>query len=150
MNALAANGATAVDLGLEMANNIFKNQPDGTYTGEKARAKIVVVVTDGNPTHSDGFESDVAKKAIANAKNLKDANAVIFTVGIALSGDYATKFISYVSSDYPNATGWTSPGTPIAAAPKYTSYVSDAEAMKEIFSDIASEATSVSDRKSVV
>lgn len=144
VNALAANGATAVDLGLEMANKIFKNQPNSTYTGEKARAKIVVVVTDGNPTHSDGFESDVAKKAIENAKNLKDANAMIFTVGIALSGDNATKFISYVSSDYPNATGWTSPGAPIAAAPKYTNYVSDAEAMKEIFSDIASEATSVS------
>ena len=69
---------------------------------------------------------------------------MIFTVGIALSGDDATKFISYVSSDYPNAAGWTSPGAPIAAAPKYTNYVSDAEAMKEIFSDIASEATSVS------
>lgn len=127
-----------------MANNIFKNQLDGTYTGEKARAKIVVVVTDGNPTHRSGFSTNVAKKAIENAKNLKDVNAMIFTVGIALSGDDATKFISYVSSDYPNATGWTSPGAPIAAAPKYTNYVSDAEAMKEIFSDIASEATSVS------
>lgn len=144
VDALDADGATAVDLGLEMANKIFKNQPNATYTGEKARAKIVVVVTDGDPTHSNGFETNVAKKAIENAKNLKDANAMIFTVGIALSGDDATKFISYVSSDYPNATGWTSPGAPIAAAPKYTNYVSDAEAMKEIFSDIASEATSVS------
>lgn len=69
---------------------------------------------------------------------------MIFTVGIALSDNDATKFISYVSSDYPNAAGWNSPGAPIAAAPKYTNYVSDAEAMKEIFSDIASEATSVS------
>lgn len=144
VNALDANGATAVDLGLEMANNIFKNQPDGTYTGEKARAKIVVVVTDGNPTHSNGFETKVANNAIKNAKNLKDAKAMIFTVGIALSDNDATKFISYVSSDYPNAAGWNSPGAPIAAAPKYTNYVSDAEAMKEIFSDIASEATSVS------
>ena len=144
VDALDADGATAVDLGLEMANKIFKNQPNATYTGEKARAKIVVVVTDGDPTHSNGFDTNVAKKAIENAKNLKDANAMIFTVGIALSGDDATKFISYVSSDYPNAAGWTSPGAPIAAAPKYTNYVSDAEAMKEIFSDIASEATSVS------
>lgn len=144
VNALDANGATAVDLGLEMANNIFKNQPDGTYTGEKARAKIVVVVTDGNPTHSTGFKTKVANNAIKNAKNLKDAKAMIFTVGIALSDNDATKFISYVSSDYPNAAGWNSPGAPIAAAPKYTNYVSDAEAMKEIFSDIASEATSVS------
>lgn len=143
VNALDADGATAVDLGLEMANNIFKNQPDGTYTGEKARAKIVVV-TDGNPTHSSGFETKVANNAIKNAKNLKDAKAMIFTVGIALSDIDATKFISYVSSDYPNAAGWNSPGAPIAAAPKYTNYVSDAEAMKEIFSDIASEATSVS------
>ena len=144
VDALAAEGATAVDLGLKMANNIFKNQTTGTYTGENARAKIVVVVTDGNPTHSDGFENNVATTAIQQAKAMKDASTKVFTIGIALGGDNAKKFISYVSSDYPNATSWSKPGQPIDAAPKYTSYVSDAEAMKEIFSDIASEATSVS------
>ena len=144
VNALDANGATAVDLGLEMANNIFKNQTTGTYTGENARAKIVVVVTDGNPTHSNGFENGVATTAIQQAKAMKDANTKVFTIGIALDGNNAKNFISYVSSDYPNATSWNYPGQPIDAAPKYTSYVSDAEAMKDIFSDIASEATSVS------
>ena len=144
VNALDANGATAVDLGLKMANNIFKNQTTGTYTGENARAKIVVVVTDGNPTHSDGFENDVATGAIKQAKTMKDSNTKVFTIGIALDGNKAKNFISYVSSDYPDATAWNYPGQPIDAAPKYTSYVSDAEAMKEIFSDIASEATSVS------
>lgn len=144
VNALDANGATAVDLGLKMANKIFKNQTTGTYTGENARAKIVVVVTDGNPTHSDGFENDVATGAIKQAKTMKDSNTKVFTIGIALDGNKAKNFISYVSSDYPDATAWNYPGQPIDAAPKYTSYVSDAEAMKEIFSDIASEATSVS------
>ena len=144
VGALDANGATAVDLGLKMANSIFKNQTAGTYTGENARAKIVVVVTDGNPTHNDGFQTTVAATAIQQAKTMKDDNTKVFTIGIALDGNNAKKFISYVSSDYPNASSWNNPGQPIDAAPKYTSYVSDAEAMKEIFSDIASEATSVS------
>ena len=144
VDALDADGATAVDLGLKMANNIFENQTAGTYTGENARAKIVVVVTDGNPTHNDGFQTTVATTAIQQAKTMKDDNTKVFTIGIALEGNDAKNFISYVSSDYPNATSWSKPGQPIDAAPKYTSYVSDAEAMKEIFSDIASEATSVS------
>ena len=158
VKAVEADGATAVDLGLDMASRVFSNQSDATKKEyeEGTRAKIVVVVTDGIPTHDNGLQTDVASAAIKTAGNLEKDGAKVFAVGIALDtvnekdgGTGATptnarKFISWVSSDYPDATSWTSSGTAIASAPKYSIEVSTADSLKSIFADIAKESTNVS------
>lgn len=158
VKAVEADGATAVDLGLDMASRVFSNQDAATqeeYT-DGTRAKIVVVVTDGIPTHSSGLETKVASTAINTAGNLEKKGAKVFAVGIALDtvketkpGDGSTptnakNFISWVSSDYPDATSWTSSGTAIASAPKYGIEGSTADSLKSIFADIAKESTNVS------
>ena len=158
VKAVEADGATAVDLGLDMASRVFSNQDAATqeeYT-DGTRAKIVVVVTDGIPTHSRGLETKVASTAINTAGNLEKNGAKVFAVGIALDtvieedgGTGATptnarKFISWVSSDYPDAKSWTDHGDPITGAPKYGIEVSTADSLKSIFADIAKESTNVS------
>lgn len=158
VKAVAANGATAVDLGLDMASKVFSNQSDATQKEYKegTRAKIVVVVTDGIPTHSSGLEKNVASTAINTAGNLEKKGAKVFAVGIALDtvnekdgGAGATptnakNFISWVSSDYPDATSWNNHGAQITGAPKYGIEVSTADSLKSIFADIAKESTNVS------
>lgn len=158
VKAVAANGATAVDLGLDMASKVFSNQSDATQKEYKegTRARIVVVVTDGIPTHSSGLEKNVASTAINTAGNLEKKGAKVFAVGIALDtvnekdgGAGATptnakNFISWVSSDYPDATSWNNHGAQITGAPKYGIEVSTADSLKSIFADIAKESTNVS------
>ena len=158
VKAVEADGATAVDLGLDMASRVFSNQDAATqeeYT-DGTRAKIVVVVTDGIPTHSSGLETKVASTAINTAGNLEKNGAKVFAVGIALDtvketkpGDGSTptnakNFISWVSSDYPDATSWNNHGAQITGAPKYGIEVSTADSLKSIFADIAKESTNVS------
>ena len=56
-----------------------------TYSGQNTnRQKVVIVFTDGVPTMATDFDTTVATKAIASAKNLKDAGvgATIYSVGI--------------------------------------------------------------------
>lgn len=158
VKAVAASGATAVELGLNMASKVFSNQDAATQTeyNEGKRAKIVVVVTDGIPTHNRGLETDVATAAIQTAGSLEKSGAKVFAVGIALDtvnedggGPGATpanakKFISWVSSDYPNATSWDNSGAAITGAPKYGIEVGTADSLKRIFADIAKESTQVS------
>lgn len=154
VNAVAADGATAVDLGLDMAQKVFASQYDATKKQyeEGKRAKIVVVVTDGVPTHGSWWDMAVANAAIAKSESLKKNGAKIFTVGIALDSvknigeepANAKRFIGYISSDYPNAASWTNGGTAIAEAPKYAIEVSTDDALKSIFADIAKESTNVS------
>ncbi|MEE1295357.1 MAG: vWA domain-containing protein [Bifidobacterium sp.] len=77
INGLKATGATRADLGLETAKNLV--------TSSKARAdatKIVIFFTDGMPTSDNGFKSSTAETAIGYAKNMKDAGATIYSVGI--------------------------------------------------------------------
>lgn len=56
-SALAAQGATRTDLGMDMAQRILTANP--VPNGEK-RNRVVIVFTDGSPTDSNGFELDVA------------------------------------------------------------------------------------------
>lgn len=74
------SGATRVDLGMAQAETLMGsgyNAPDS-----EARQKVVIVFTDGVPTTSSEFSVDVADDAIASALNLKNSDAVIYTVGI--------------------------------------------------------------------
>lgn len=116
INALAANGATEVDLGMDMANGVFENNP--LVAGEQ-RNRVVIVFTDGSPTSSNGFETATADKAISKANIAKNSyGATVYGIGIfdgangtPPSGNQTindllntNKFMHLLSSNYPDST----------------------------------------------
>ena len=117
VNGMIAAGATAADYGLNLARLLLA----GSDTNPEAN-KVVVFFTDGSPTYSSNFDNDVANAAITNAKAIKDAGATIFSIGVfdttptpgnnpPTTGSNVWRYMNYVSSNYPNATGITTPGT---------------------------------------
>lgn len=79
IDALAADGGTLTDLGIEMANGIFADNP---ITDDTERGRVVIVFTDGEPGWN-GYDSTVANSAIDNASTAKNTHgARVFSVGI--------------------------------------------------------------------
>ena len=159
IDALAAEGATRIDLGLEMAKKVFDQNP--IAAGEK-RNRVVIVFTDGSPTSFNNFEEDVANNAIANAKTLKstDYGATVYSIGIfnnangsnpsslpennATNNNRENRFMHLVSSNYPNATNMNTPGTinPNLNGKSYYLSAGDTEALSNIFQQISDQINS--------
>lgn len=101
---LSAAGATAADRGMHLAQNILNHD-----TNSK-NAKVVVMFTDGEPNHGNGFDYTVARDVVNTASSIKTNNkATIFTVGVfgSLSGTNKTRvdnYMDHTSSNYPEAT----------------------------------------------
>lgn len=133
VNKLAAKGPTSADRGMEHAKNIIQNDPN------KDRQNVVVMFTDGAPTHWNGGDFDtVANGAIAASKSIKEAGATVYTIGCfgtTPSSDTDT-YMNYVSSNYPNAASMTSGGAKADPA-NYYKTVSSAADLNNIFQDIS-------------
>lgn len=133
VNKLAAKGPTSADRGMEHAKNIIQSDPN------KDRQKVVVMFTDGAPTHWNGGDFDtVANGAIAASKSIKEAGATVYTIGCfgtTPSSDTDT-YMNYVSSNYPNAASMTSGGAKADPA-NYYKTVSSAADLNNIFQDIS-------------
>lgn len=133
VNKLAAKGPTSADRGMEHAKNIIQNDPN------KDRQKVVVMFTDGAPTHWNGGDFDtVANGAIAASKSIKEAGATVYTIGCfgtTPSSDTDT-YMNYVSSNYPNAASMASGGAKADPA-NYYKTVSSAADLNNIFTDIS-------------
>lgn len=103
INALAAEGATRTDLGMDMANRILDANPLGA---NEQRNRVVVVFTDGSPTDSNGFERDVADAAINAATDIKQTGTTVYSIGI-FSGADATQTGTKPTNDFYD--GWGGP-----------------------------------------
>lgn len=135
VSALHAAGATAADYGMEHAWDIIRKDPN------KDRQKVVVMFTDGEPNHYNGFDESVANDAITASKSIKDAKATVYTIGCFGSLDADKKanvdtYMNYVSSNYPNATSMTSGGAKADPA-NYYKTVSSAADLNNIFTEIS-------------
>lgn len=141
LNALTAHGGTQTDHGIDMANEIFKNNP--IPTGE-TRNRVVIVFTDGIPTgNGNDYDDDTARKAIQYANTARDTyGATVYTIGI-FSGADATKAGStstdsdadkgnYVCQQISN-----NKGTP--QSPSYYLSAADASSLNNIFQQIADQ-----------
>lgn len=86
INDLPSNpkGATNVGAGMELAQNLMSSAPEG-----QNRQKTVIVFTDGVPTTESNFNTEVANTAILAAKDMKDNDVTIYTVGIFKGADPA-------------------------------------------------------------
>ena len=139
------SGATHADYGLELARDI--------PSGRAGAKKVVVFFTDGTPTSDNTFDSGVANKAVKAAKNMKDSQATVYTIGIfdganpsagiqdSGESQKENKFMQAVSSNYPNATKWNTHGTRVENADYYKS-ATNAEELKKVFDDISQAITS--------
>lgn len=144
IDALAASGATRTDLGLDMAQRILSANP--VQPNEK-RNRVVIVFTDGAPTSSDGFEKDVADKAITYAGTIKTTGATVYTIGIFAGAD-ATSAVTEPKGDLGknsnsmnSACNWfmqqvsSNNGTP--RTPSYYLSAADAGSLSNIFQQIS-------------
>ena len=96
VSSLKASGSTASDYGLEKAQEALENA---------AQDKVVVLFTDGEPNHQNGFDYKVATDAVNTAKTLKQDNTTIYTVGVFKNpSNDINLYMSSVSSNYPEAT----------------------------------------------
>ena len=149
INSISPAGATRADYGLQLADSQTSNREDAK--------KIVIFFTDGSPTSSSGFESEVASSAVSAAKAMKDKKATVYTVGIFSGADPSAdpsgasnenKFMHAVSSNYPEAAytqnsgfwgGWDwNLGTRPDGSDFYKS-AANADELKKVFDDISSE-----------
>ena len=96
VSSLKASGSTASDYGLEKAQEALENA---------AQDKVVVLFTDGEPNHQNGFDYKVATDAVNTAKILKDDKTTIYTVGVFKDpSERINQYMSSVSSNHPGAT----------------------------------------------
>ncbi|WP_337576195.1 VWA domain-containing protein [Fournierella sp.] len=152
IKAIATNGATRADLGMEMAKKILEANPtDGS------RNQVVILFTDGEPTSGNQFENGVANGAISNAKTLKDNNTTVYTIGIfnnanVEGNDNPNRYMQYVSSNYPDATSMGSHGNGNDKGGYYL-VAKDAGELEDIFEKISGEVggtSSTLDEKAVL
>ncbi len=142
VKAIDAEGATRADLGFEMASNIFANNP---VTDNRQR--VVVFLTDGEPTSYSGFDYGVANVAIKNAYQLKNTyDATVYSVGVfdaTTSADNAVNnFMNYVSSNYnEEAEIMRNSKDATENTNGYYFGVSDVDNLSEVFTSIVEETT---------
>lgn len=146
VSGLKANGATAADYGLEKAINVF----GAAGQVPKDRNRVVIMFTDGEPNHVNGFDGSVANNAIKNAQTLKSASygASVYTIGIFSGADVGTslpnndengqtnRYMHLVSSNYPNASSMSEPGTDGAVKNGFYKVASDANSLGNVFTQL--------------
>lgn len=132
VNALDPDGSTAADYGMNRAKSIIDSVKNNDHQ------KVVIMFTDGEPNHSNGFSTTVANKAIKASKSIKNAGATVYTIG-CFSKTYedtenVPKYMNRVSSNYLDATTmWD--GTKTSS--DYYKTVSSAEDLNNIFKTIS-------------
>lgn len=136
ITALAAEGGTLTNLGLEMANGIFNANPvqQGTQ-----RNRVVILFTDGVPGWS-GYQSNVANAATTQANTAKNTyGATVYSVGI-FSGADATSAGDQTGNETAKANWFmqnvsSNNGTP--RTPSYYLSAGDSASLNNIFQQIS-------------
>ena len=129
VNALDPDGPTAADYGMNRAKSIIDSVKNNDHQ------KVVIMFTDGEPNHSNGFSTTDAIKA---SKSIKEAGATVYTIG-CFSKTYkdtenVPKYMNRVSSNYLDATTMQD-GTKTSS--DYYKTVSSAEDLNNIFKTIS-------------
>ncbi len=136
INALAAQGATEANLGMDMAQRILEANP---VPKDKKRNRVVIFFTDGQPTTSDGFKITVANAAIEKAGLIKNAGASVYAVGIFEGADATS--LGDKNGDIVQKSNWfmqsVSSNNGKLHNPSYYLSAADAGTLNSIFEQIA-------------
>lgn len=144
INSLKAGGSTAADYGMQHAQTII--------SGVTRRSnKVVIMFTDGEPNHSNGFKDSVANAAITASKAIKQMGATVYTIGVFDNADdtvpmpndasKVNKYMHYVSSNFKNAESMANGGK-ATYAPNNKSYylaAGNADEISGIFKQISEQ-----------
>lgn len=153
INALAAEGTTRTDLGMEMAQRILNANP--VPPGE-TRNRVVIVFTDGAPTNNNGFETGIANSAITTSGVIKAGGTTVYSIGIFPGADASTAGVvpnddlydypwgpEYTEAQMSAACNWfmqnvsSNSGTP--RTPSYYLSVGDSASLSSIFQQISGQ-----------
>lgn len=137
---LNANGSTYADSGMDSAKTVLSRSRDNAK-------KVVIFFTDGEPNHGNGFDGSVANDAIGTAKELKDDNALIYTIGIfdganPNGNNDVNNYMNAMSSNYPEATSYNNLGQRVSEEAAYYKVADNADALNNIFTEISEEIVS--------
>ncbi len=157
IHSIEADGATAADVGLAMAKNIFAENPT---SGDRQR--VVIFITDGTPTawgETASLITPTAANAISTANHIKNGqDAKIYSVGVHADADATAdftaakdgvttdrwgsfagydfnRFLHAVSSNYPDAKSMSNLGEGDKAGGYYMA-VTDTSNLQSIFTNI--------------
>lgn len=131
---------TYSDEGMVLANTVLNGIPSAR---KQSSTRTVVLFTDGAPGSGPGWTTGnantnsipVANRCIQAASTAKTTHtASVFTIilGDIVNNDMGN-YLQYTSSNYPDATQWSNPGTK-----KYNTYALEAgEDLKGIFETVA-------------
>ena len=137
---------TCPSAGLQMASDLFAaNEVDLTQ-----RDRIVVLLTDGIPNKIIGgnentseSQSQIFNEIVSKAYAAKQLGAQIYAISTTtLSEGADRRFLSYASSDYPNAVSYDQPGSAIASA-MYTKRVENIDDFRVSFDSVTESTASV-------
>lgn len=146
VESLKPQGATNTAAGFREAKSTLD-------TDKRTNAiKYVVFFTDGVPTTSSAFDNTVANNTLTIAKQLKDANVGVYSVGIFSGADTsvtscnwlsdetrkANVFMNAVSSNYPNygSVAWSGVTLSGGSDKGYYKTASTASELSKVFEDI--------------
>lgn len=100
VSSLSTGGATAADYGMNLARLLLKSN---TRTDSN---KVIVLFTDGEPNHYDGYDYEVAANTVNSAYISKNTyGATVFTVGVfgslsETAQNQVDAYMSHTSSNY--------------------------------------------------
>lgn len=133
VDALTTGGTTAADYGFELANLVFNGANDGSV-------KVLILFTDGDPTHGSSFDSTVANDVITLSKAMKESGVLVYTIGTFTNPNTnENNYMNNTSSNYPNASSLTQAGTRVPSDKNYFYNVSSATELNNVFQTISKE-----------
>lgn len=146
VSSLRSNGATAADYGMQDAKRIIDGIP-----ADRDSNKVVIMFTDGEPNHENGFDTTVANDTISASKSMKDKGTTVYTIGVVEGADPTdytkdiNKYLHHVSSNYPNAESMTNGGAlnpnanPYDGGKSYYLSADNLQSLSDIFQSISDE-----------
>lgn len=145
MKRVSPKGCTAADSALSFSEKILEGSMRGDEVRKEAQ-KVVIFFTDGEPNYGNGFDEDVANAAITNAGALKNANTMVYSIGMfgganpddtgATGSHRFNAYMNGVSSNYPKATSFENLGQRVDQKKDYYFAAGDADQLNQIFQDI--------------
>ena len=138
------SGATYADTGMAMAKDVLDNNPIPEGSDRK---QVVIMFTDGEPNHGNGFDKEVANAAIKNSKKIKTGGTDVYTIGIFEDADaedtrkQTNRYMHYVSSNYPTADNLDSPSNGLDKNKGFYKTASSSKELENIFETISGEIT---------
>ena len=143
VSSLKAAGATSADYGMQLANTALQSATN---------QKVVVMFTDGVPTHERDFDYSVAAEVVNTARSMKAGGTTIYTVGVfdSTNDQDINTYMSSTSSNYPTASAevekdwfWGTTGWNVTAGGsnygKYYKTAANAADLNNIFETISQD-----------